>query len=291
MVLVLKLVINDSQTFANQSVRASNVTHYPTKDNLNRSFHVSPPRIERSAIEINEQVRYKVRKATQNVETAQDTFMQLKIAKSGLNSAKKIISDLKQIASQAMNSSTADGDRATLQTQLSEVLPEEFSRIINGTTYHQNKLLDGSFQAHFNLGSLGNRDIKIKINDMGAVALGIDSLSVMTKAGATHAFQKLDKAFEKIDSEIQKIHATDVRIRSMLAKKTNLVESILDENQLIRRSTDTKQLLNTLTKQLLDPSNQVIDAKSLHKTNNHTVLQIFADALDMTHQSQTKKHP
>ncbi len=266
--------------FSKPSVRKSETMFNDAQNQLATAYHVSPPKHDAYQVVITERARQKVRSLSQSIEAAQNGMLQMKIATTGLKSAKKVLEEMKKLALMAANSSTLDGDRTTLNTKLTE-LPSDLNQLVSRTTYNKKKLLDGSYVANFKLGTSNAYAVKIQIDDFRTSALQLNNLDISTQTGATSAFTKIDDALKKMKENLGRVQAADKKLGTILSTQTNLMETLLDKKSSLRSRSAAKDMLEMINAQLLTPDAAVISPKQLHKTNNNTVLDLLANAIDL----------
>ena len=270
--------------FTDAKVRETQTLFNASQNQLKTAYHVSPPKEDPYQIVINERARLKVRKLAQSFEDAQNGMLQMKIAATGLKSARNVLLEMRSLALKAADASTADGDRVVLNTKLSE-LPAELDELVNRMKYNQTKLMDGSFSANFKLGRSAHYHVKVKIDDMRSVALELNSLDISSKAGAASAYTKIDVALEKLQVNVGRVKGADKKIATILSTRTSLSESISDNSANLRNRSAARDMIDIMKVQLLQPDATAISPKELHKTNNHTVLDLLANAMDLPFRS------
>lgn len=84
---------------------------------------------------------------------------------------------MRELAVQSANDTNTDSDRAELQKEVDQ-LAEELTRIAENTEFNtQNLLGENGFEGKFHIGANAEQNISLKINDMGAKALGVNKIT------------------------------------------------------------------------------------------------------------------
>lgn len=103
----------------------------------------------------------------------------LQTAEGALNETHDILQRMRELAVQSSNDTNTTTDRDELQKEVNQ-LSEEITRIAENTEFNTQNLLgkDGKcFEGKFHIGANSGQDITVKINDMGAQALGVTGIA------------------------------------------------------------------------------------------------------------------
>jgi flagellin len=144
----------------------------------------------------------------------------LDIAESSINSVLDILTTLKTKATQAANDTYGSEERNFIQNQV-DSLVTELDSLVAQTVFQGNSLLDGSYNATFQVGERTADTINVQIQSGGAgntfesSGLGVDSLSVTTQAGAQTAMASVDAAINSVATAVNElgIYQTQLSIR------------------------------------------------------------------------------
>jgi flagellin len=108
-------------------------------------------------------------------------------AEGALTETHSILQRMRDLSVQAANSgSLNDEAKGNIQSELSQ-LKNELNRISDTTTFNGTKLLDGSYNAKFQVGANSGETISVNVStDMSAAGLGVDGVDVRlaTASGA-----------------------------------------------------------------------------------------------------------
>lgn len=144
----------------------------------------------------------------------------LDIAESSFNSILDILNTLKTKATQAANDTYGSDERGFIQGQV-DSLVSELSALVGQTVYQGTALLDGSYNATFQVGERIADTINVQIqsggtgNSFDAAGLGVDALSVTSHSDAQSAITSVDNAITQVASTVNDlgIYQTQLSIR------------------------------------------------------------------------------
>jgi|AntRauTorcE11898_2_1112593.scaffolds.fasta_scaffold09836_2 flagellin len=144
----------------------------------------------------------------------------LDIAESSFNSILDILNTLKTKATQAANDTYGADERGFIQGQV-DSLTSELDALVGQTVYQGNALLDGNYNATFQVGERIADTINVLIQSGGATdafdanGLGVDALSVTSHANAQAAMTSVDAAITQVASTVNDlgIYQTQLSIR------------------------------------------------------------------------------
>jgi flagellin len=158
----------------------------------------------------------------QALANAGDAKSVLDIAESSFNSILDIMTTIKAKATQAANDTLSTDERQFIENQIDN-LASEIDSLVGQTVYQSISLLDGSYQAIFQVGERTTDTIQVNINT-GAVGSGFDSsnlgidagtLDVTSQAGAQAAMDLVDLAITSVANAVNQlgIYQTQLSIR------------------------------------------------------------------------------
>jgi len=169
----------------NHNIAALNTYRQLTANTLNASKSIeklsSGLRINRAGddaagLAISEKMRGQIRGLEQASRNAQDGISLIQTAEGALNEVHSILQRMRELATQAANSTNTGADREQLQKEFNQ-LTSEINRIGNTTEFNTQKLLNGNVSGaspiKLQIGANTNQSFEIKIFDMRAQALGL----------------------------------------------------------------------------------------------------------------------
>lgn len=148
-----------------------------------------------------------------------DTKSVLDIAESSFNSIIDILTTMKTKATQAANDTLGTDERAFITSQQSS-LSGEITSLVNQTVYQGRTLLNGSYNATFQVGerTLDTLAVRLAIGtntSFNAAGLGVATLTYSSQSFALAALTAIDTAITSVASAVNSlgIYQTQLSIR------------------------------------------------------------------------------
>jgi flagellin len=202
---------------------------------------------------------------TQGNRNANDGISLAQTAEGALDEMTTSYQRIRTLASQAANGSNTDADRAALQLEMRE-LGEEVNRIATDTSFGGTNLLDGSYNAEFQVGANANQVISMTLTgitsfdgtsiDIGSFKMCDLAANATNIAGAgsgtatafanlsSMSFTSVDKAqcmlaavdgmIGAIDAKRAELGAVQNRFSSTIRNGTNIIENLSAARSRIR---------------------------------------------------------
>lgn len=154
----------------------------------------------------------------------------LDIAEASFSSILDILTTIKTKATQAANDTYGSDERSFIQSQVTSLV-SELDSLIDQTVYQGNTLLNGSYNATFQVGERTSDTINVQIlqnaTGFNATGLNIDSLVVSTQANAQATMVAIDAAITTVSDMVNSlgIYQTQLSIREEI-----LTQSINSNN-------------------------------------------------------------
>jgi flagellin len=143
-----------------------------------------------AGLAISDRLTAQIRGLNQAVRNANDGSSALQTADGSLNEVSNLLQRARELAVQSANDSNSSTDRASLNSEVSNIL-SELDRLASTVQFNNRKLLDGTFSnAQFQIGANANETVAFSITsvntaDLGAKVLRGNSVSSTTYAGFT----------------------------------------------------------------------------------------------------------
>jgi flagellin len=209
-------------------------------ERLSTGLRINRGADDAAGLSVSEQLRTQVRGLNMGSRNIQDGVALLNIAEGALIEVESMLQRMRELAIQAANDTLTSVERGYIQIEANE-LSSEIDRIVQGTQYNSQKLLNGDAPWGTAPGGVlhigpnnyvdpatgTNADeIVFQINSVTTASLGVDANAAMvdynTQAGATAAINSLDTALGSVNT-----------IRATLGAKVNRLEHALtnQENQ------------------------------------------------------------
>jgi flagellin len=144
----------------------------------------------------------------------------LDIAESSFNSILDLLTTMKTKATQAANDTLSTDERTFIQNQVNS-LATEIDSLVSQTVYQSNSLIDGSYNATFQVGERTSDTVNVQLAQGGSgfdsTDLGIASgtINVSSQAGAQTSMDAVDLAITTVADIVNQlgIYQTQLSIR------------------------------------------------------------------------------
>ncbi|MCL6611780.1 MAG: flagellin, partial [Peptococcaceae bacterium] len=177
------------------------------------------------------------------VKNAQDGISLIQTAEGALNETHAILQRMRELAVQSANDTNTDADRTALQAEVSQLV-SEINRIAQQTEFNTQKLLSGGFTGKlFHIGANAGQNITVAISDMGASALGVNSLSISAQTAANAAISTIDAAIALVSTERSALGAIQNRLEHTIANLSTASENLAASESRIRDVDMAKEMM------------------------------------------------
>jgi flagellin len=150
---------------------------------LSSGLRINSAKDDAAGLAISERMTGQIRGLDQAGRNANDAISLSQTAEGSLASIGNLLQRMREIAVQSANDTNTSADRASLQTEVTQ-LSQEVDRIATSAQFNGKNLLDGTFgNATFQVGANASQSISVSIGSARNTALGIGGQA--TAAGAT----------------------------------------------------------------------------------------------------------
>ncbi|WP_040502850.1 flagellin, partial [Idiomarina xiamenensis] len=146
---------------------------------LSSGFRINSAADDAAGLQISNRVSSQVMGLNQGNRNANDGISLAQTAEGALDEITNTFQRVRTLAQQAANGSNTDEDRLAIQEEI-RVMMEEVNRIASDTTFGGQNLLDGTYEASFQVGADANQTISFSMATVGAT-----TNSVATDGGFT----------------------------------------------------------------------------------------------------------
>jgi flagellin len=221
-----------TNTAANSALRYLNLnsdTESSITSKLASGSRITKASDDASGLAIGTRIQSDVTVLGQAATNASQATAILQTADGGLARISDILQRMKSLATQSYSGSVTDSERTYIQSEYDELM-DEIDGIATSTRYNGVSLLDGTgvyaSGVDFMVGTSTSDVIQVKITDVDATALGINSSSVSSSTNASSAVSLLDTAIGKISSARASVGASmsrfDFRSQTIATSEENL---------------------------------------------------------------------
>lgn len=221
-------------------------------ERLSSGYRINKAGDDAAGLAISEKLRAKTRGLVQAQRNASDGISLIQVAEGGLEEVQNILVRLRELGVQSASDTIGPQERRYLNEEY-QALKEEIDRIANVTDFNGTVLLDGtggSLDIQVNTGGqnlLGVDRISFDAfrADVNTDKLGIEELSIDTKANAQRSLGILDTAIEHVSSVRGELGAIDNRLSSTIRNLSVSIENLSAANSRIKDvdiATETSEL-------------------------------------------------
>lgn len=154
---------------------------------LSSGLRINSAKDDAAGLAISERMSSQINGLNQAGRNANDAISLSQTAEGSLASIGNLLQRMREIAVQAANDTNTAADRASLQTEASQ-LSSEVDRIASTAQFNGKNLLDGTFgSATFQVGSNANQSIGVTISSARGSALGIGGAATVAGTATSTA--------------------------------------------------------------------------------------------------------
>lgn len=242
-------------------------------ERISTGYRINRAADDPAGLAISEKMRAQIRGLGQAARNIQDGISLLQTAEGALNETHSILQRMRELSVQSANDTLTDNDRSQLALEFDE-LKKEISRIASDTEFNTKTLLDGSQSSlKIQAGANTGQQIELTIGNMGASAIGVDSLSISTRDGANNAIGELDKAITKVSNERSRMGAYTNRLEHAYNNAVNMEENLTAAESRIRDADIAKEIMAMTKANILMQAGQYV--LSMHMQQAQSILQLL----------------
>ena len=153
-------------------------------------------------IDQSEKLKMQIRSLEMASKNVQDTTSMVQTADTAMGTISEVLIRMKELVVKGASSTNTEYDKQVIQTEIEE-LTNYIEDTANNTEFNGNKILANAnvtdnnkpFYMEMQTGSNVGDSMMIPFFNVSSKVLGIDTLDVTTKDGATEALKNIDKAF------------------------------------------------------------------------------------------------
>ncbi len=149
---------------------------------LSSGFRINSARDDAAGMQISNRLTGQINGLGQGIRNANDGISLAQTAEGALDEVTSMFQRIRTLAGQASNGSNTDEDRLAIQEEIRS-LSDEVNRIAEDTTFGGQNLLDGSYEAGFQVGADAVQTIGFSMKSVGNSSNSIESNGGFTLSG------------------------------------------------------------------------------------------------------------
>jgi flagellin len=256
---------------------------------LSSGLRINSAKDDAAGLQISDRLTSQIMGLEQGNRNANDGISLAQTAEGALDEMTSMFQRIRTLASQAANGSNTQQDRAALQLEMRQ-LGSEINRVATDTTFGGTNLLDGSFNAQFQVGADANQVISMTMTGISAGSGGTVSVESFTisglgnaasqvsgvGAGASNAFgtasglsftsvgeaqdilASVDALIGAIDAKRAELGAVQNRFQSTIRNQVNIMENLSAARSRMRDADFAVETANLTRAQILQQASSTI---------------------------------
>ena len=162
---------------AQRNLTASQSSLATSLQRLSSGLRINSAKDDAAGLAISERFTSQIRGLNQAARNANDGISLAQTAEGGLQTAGDLLQRIRELSVQSANGSNSSSDRASLNSEVSQ-LTQELTRVANTTQFNGQNVLDGSLtNAQFQVGANANQTISVGIASANASDIGNNTVS------------------------------------------------------------------------------------------------------------------
>lgn len=230
-------------------------------EKLSSGLRINKAGDDAAGLAISEKMRGQIRGLEMAAKNSQDAISLIQTAEGALNETHAILQRMRELAVQGANDTNTTADRGNIQDELNQLL-SEIDRIAGNTEFNTQKLLNGGFNATFQVGANDNQIITLSISTMNSSALTISGISVGSNSLASQAIASIDSAIAAVSKERSKLGAYQNRLEHTINNLGTASENLTAAESRIRDVDMAKEMMEFTKNNILSQAAQAMLAQS-----------------------------
>ena len=171
---------------AQRNLNKSQAANQTSLQRLSSGLRINSAKDDAAGLAISTRFNSQIRGLNVAVRNAGDGISLAQTAEGALGSMNDNLQRVRELAVQSANATNSDVDREALQAEVEQLL-SEVSRTADETDFNGRKLLDGSFNATFQIGANAGQTLDISIAELTSDKLGASDAVGISSQGSANA--------------------------------------------------------------------------------------------------------
>ncbi|MDE5932383.1 MAG: flagellin [Lachnospiraceae bacterium] len=243
-------------------------------ERLSSGYKINRAADDAAGLAISEKMRRQVRGLTQASANAQDGISTVQTAEGALAEVHDMLQRMNELAVKGENGTLTTTDRASIQSEISQLM-SEIDRVQSTTTFNEMNLLDGTFIKGLQVGAEAGQHIEISIANMSMAGL---AHNISTKLYTKVTFRNLSSGqvtgaltTYKMETLSGAGNTTKVIIGQIDSKTINTFTTMnattKSYNKATLDSTMATKIMNTFMRMVPGDASKVATAKDFNSLN------------------------
>ena len=184
---------------SNRMLGLTTKTQAKSTEKLSSGYKINRAADDAAGLSISEKMRRQMRGLTQASANAQDGISCVQTAEGALAEVEDMLQRINELAVKGENGTLTTQDRSYIGSEVSQLM-QEINRVKQTTTFNEQSLLNGSFNAkNLQVGAESNKNNKISvtIKNMGVSTLATTFSTMLAKMSAVTSLQKSSAVVKK----------------------------------------------------------------------------------------------
>ncbi|MBN1129520.1 MAG: flagellin [Chitinispirillaceae bacterium] len=239
-------------------------------ERLSTGMRINRASDDAAGLSVSEQLRTQVRGLNMGSRNIQDGISLINIAEGALIEVENMLQRIRELAIQAANDTLTSVERSYIEIETSQ-LRDEVDRIVEGTQYNSQQLLNGTNPwgtlpggvLHIGPNNSPSADtIQYRIAPVDATSLGIDPVTMTTQTDATTAINTLDTALRSVNELRANLGAMVNRLEHALYNQENQEQNMQAAESVIRDADFALETMEFTRNQILVQSSTAMLAQA-----------------------------
>lgn len=227
-------------------------------EKLSSGLRITKAGDDAAGLAISEKMRGQIRGLDQANRNVQDGISLIQTAEGGLEETTNILQRMRELTVQGANGTYSEEEIANIEKELAE-LGSEISRIADTTAFNGKKLLDGTnSDVQIQAGANSGENLTINIEDVSAIAVSVQNLSVTDLAAANKSTEAIDKALKAVNTGRATLGAQQNRLEYTQNNLTTSSENLTAAESRIRDVDVAKEMVNLSKLNILQQASQAM---------------------------------
>jgi len=219
---------NIASLTAQRNLNKSQSANQQALQRLSSGLRINSAKDDAAGLAISTRFNSQIRGLNVAIRNAGDGISLAQTAEGALGTMNDNLQRIRELAVQSANATNSDVDREALQAEVDQLL-SEVTRTAEETDFNGRKLLDGSFNATFQIGANAGQTVEVSIAELTAEKLGAGLEAGVSALGTDSAIANGDLVINgtgvRASSATDDSFSTDGADRSALAKAAAINDS------------------------------------------------------------------